>query len=164
MDSLVHCNAAVLADMPVSGAVHVPGRADVQVSAVRVVVAEFETLVVFIAPMLGKLIALYTEVVVAASIHGVVVAAILAESTVVALIAFIAVAALFADEVVAFIVVQRADVVFAMLVAALAQTAVFAKFIKFEALAAVLTQTAVLALFVLRTLSAFGAKVVFIIS
>ena len=104
-----------------------------------IVLAEFEALVVLVAPMLGKFVALDAEVVVAAYRRCVVGAAVETElADVATVLAFVAVAALVADEVAAEVVVALgADIVVAMFAAALAEATVFAKLAFVEALAAI---------------------------
>ena len=157
--------------------------------AVGIVLAELEALVVLVAPVLGKVVALDAEVVVAAHRGGVVGAAVEAElADVTAVHGLVAVAALVADEVAVGIVVRGADIVLAVLAAVLAEAAVFAELALVEAFAAVGTdvvvpvgpvgaelvlamivgltvgaEAAVFALIVLRTRAAFGAEVVFIL-
>jgi hypothetical protein len=160
------------------------------VQAFCIVLAEFEALVVLIAPMLGKFVALDAEVVVAANRRRVVGAAVETElADVATLLAFVAVAALVADEVSAEVVVAlRADIVVAMFAAVLAQSAVFAKLAFVEAFAAIGAdvvvpvrtvgtefmlavivclaigaEAAVLAFFILRACSALGAEMVFVV-
>ena len=190
MDGFVQGDAAVLADIPVSVGVFPPSCAHVEVLAFCVVLTEFEALVVLVAPMLGKFVALDAEVVVAAYRRRVVGAAVEAElADVATLFTFVAVAALVADEVAAEVVVAlRADVVLAMFAAILAEAAVFAELALVEAFAAIRTdvvvpvgtvgtelvlavivcltietQAAVLAFFILRACSALGAEMVFVV-
>ena len=66
VDGLVQGYAAVFADEPVGVAVDAPRGADVGVCAVGIVLAELEALVVLVAPVFGKVVALDAEVVVAA--------------------------------------------------------------------------------------------------
>ena len=106
--------------------------------AISVVVAEFEALVVFVAPVLGKFVAFDAEVVVAAHGRCIVGAAIETKFAAIAAVnAFIAIAALVADEVVAVVVVLRTNVVLAMLLAVRTESAVFAEFALVEAIAAI---------------------------
>ena len=157
--------------------------------AILVVVAQLETLVVFVAPVLGEFVALYAEVVVAAHRRCIVGAAIETEFADVALVnAFVTIAALVADEVAAVVVVLGTDIMLAMLSAVFTQSAVLAKFTLVEAIAAVgadmvvevrtirtefvfavivclavLAQAAELALLILGTLLTLGTEVVFIV-
>ena len=95
--------------------------------AILVVVAEFEALVVFVAPMFSKFVAFDAEVVVAAHGRCIVGAAVETEfAAIAAVFAFVAIAALVADEVVAVIVVLRTNAVLAMLLAVRTESAVFA--------------------------------------
>ena len=106
--------------------------------AILIVVAEFEALVIFVAPMFGEFVALYAEVVVAAHRRCVVGTAIEAEPAFVASVfAFVAIATLVADEVVAVIVVLRTNAVLAMLLAVRTESAVFAELSIVEAIAAI---------------------------
>ena len=106
--------------------------------AILVVVAEFEALVVFVAPMFGEFVALYAEVVVAAHRRCIVGTAIEAEPTFVASVfAFVAIAALLTDEVVAVVVVFGTNVMLAMLSAVFAESAVLAECALVEAIAAI---------------------------
>ena len=155
-------------------------------------VALLQALLVGIAPMLGELVALHADSVVAAHSLGVGLAAALAEAAVIATVrTLVAVAALLADEVVEVVVVGAlgAVVMLAMLAAVLTQAAVFAQLILLEAVAAVgaqvlvpltairaeavlavvvslavLTHAAVFALRIVGALLAVQAEVLFIVA
>ena len=157
--------------------------------AILIVVAEFEALVVFVAPMFSKFVALDAEVVVASHRRCIVGAAVEAELAAVASVfAFVAIAALIADEVVAVIVVLRTNAMLAMLLAVRTESAVFAELSLVEAIAAIradmvvkvrtigtefvfamivflaaCTQSTILALLILRTLPTLRTEVVFIV-
>jgi hypothetical protein len=143
VDGFVDGSAAVLAYLPVSLAVALPFAADAVVSAVGIVVALLQALLVFVAPVLGKVFALHAEVVVAAHRRDIGTAAIVAELAIFAAVeAFVAVAALLADEVVGVVLegtVVGAVAVFAMVTIGtiLALAAKLAEFVGLEAVAAV---------------------------
>ena len=106
--------------------------------AIFVVVAEFEALVVFVAPVLGEFVAFYAKVVVAAHRRCIVGAAIETEFAAIAAVnAFVAIAALVADEVVAVVVVLRTNAVLAMLLAVRTESAIFAELAFVETIAAI---------------------------
>lgn len=143
MDGFVDGSAAVLACLPVCLAVARPLVADVGVSAVGIVVALLQTLVILVAPVLSKVLALHAEVVVATLRRGVRLAAVVAEFAIVAAVeTFVAVTTLQADEVVEVILertILRAIVVLAMVVVGTVLTlaTIFAEFVHLEAVAAV---------------------------
>ena len=183
----LHGTSAVAAQLPVGVAVAAPGRSNVGVVAVLLVVAELQTLVVFVAPVFHEFRTLHTELVVAAHGLGVGFAAVGTELAVVAAVAVVAVAALFADEVVAVVkfVAFGAEVVVAVLLAVGAAAAIIAELVNFAAAAAGVAEVivpvatlgaelvlavvvalavgaiaAVVAFAILRTLAAAGAEVI----
>lgn len=100
MDGFIYGRSAVAAYVPVRCAVGLPFVGHARVRAI-IMVALLQALLVGIAPMLGELIALYADSVVAAHSLGVGLTAALAEAAVIAAVrTLVAVAALLADEVV----------------------------------------------------------------
>ena len=190
---LVHSCTTIDAYLPVSRSIVLPLEVNVIVRAViRFVVAQFETLVVDVAPMVvDELIAQDAKPVVAALDDGIGATAVLAEfAGRTAVVAVIALTALRTGEVLIVVgrSILRTDTMLAMLPAALALVAVLAKLGLVEALATVhtkmlfpivaigtkavltviilltvLTQEAVLALLVIGALHAVGAEMVFIV-
>lgn len=166
VDSFLHSLSAIHADLPVSIVVDRPFRTQIVVRATCVVVTVLQALVVGIAPMFCKVLALYAEIVVAAHRRDVGIAAIVAEFAIVAAVqTFVAVATLLTDEVVEVILertVVRTITVFAMITVCtiLALAAELAKLVWLEAFTAVGTEMLV-PIRTLRTDAVF-AMVVFL--